>query len=114
MAPFLLYSPVRPQRAHRMADTVRARMAAYRAAKLNQNGESHEKCEIVRALEDHLVRPKVLAFFLDLIADPDEYDLARLEALKVLQLWEPPSDRVRSRVGRRLAEVLPAEPDVLV
>ena len=97
-----------------MADAVAAHIAAYHAATLNPNGESSEKCEVVRELEDHLGRPKVLAFFQDLIADPDEYDMARLEALKILQLWEPPSDRVRARVGHRLAEVLPTEPDVLV
>jgi hypothetical protein len=85
-----------------MADGVAAQLAAYRAAKLDKNGESHEKCEIVRDLEDHLGRPKVLAFYLNLIAAPDEYDMARLEALKILQLWEPPNDRVRTRVGRRL------------
>jgi hypothetical protein len=97
-----------------MADAVVAQLAAYRAAKLDQNGQSHEKCEIVRDLEDHLGQPKVLAFYLDLIADPDEYDMARLEALKILQLWDPPNDRVCTRVGRRLAGVLLAEPDVLI
>lgn len=97
-----------------MAGEAAGKIAAYQAAKLDRNGESHEKCEIVQGLEDHLNRPKVLTFYLDLIADPNEYDMARLGALKILQLWVPPSDRVRNRVGRRLAEVLPREPDVLV
>lgn len=97
-----------------MADAVAALIVAYRAAKLDRSAESHEKCEIVRELEGHLGQAKVLAFYLDLIADPDEYDMARLEVLKVFQLWEPPSDRVRTRVGRRLAEALLVEPDVLV
>jgi hypothetical protein len=97
-----------------MAAAVAAQIAAYKAAKLDREGESPEKCEIVQGLEEQLSQPEALSFYLDLIADPDEYDMARLEALKILQLWEPPSDRVRTRVGRRLAKVLPEESDVLV
>src|SRR5262249_24263593 len=77
-----------------MADTVTARIAAYRAAHLNQAGESPEKCEIVQGLETHLSKPKALRFLLDLIGDPDEYDLARVEALKILQLWQPATEQV--------------------
>ena len=97
-----------------MANSINAMIAAYRAGELDPQGESHVKCAVVGGLEEHLEEPKALAFLLDLIGDPDEYDLARVDALKILQVYEPGSERVRRRVGRRLAKVLLAETDVLV
>lgn len=95
-------------------DAIERHILAYRSAPFDSNGEAWGKTEALKALEDLLPDDRVLNFFLDLIADPDEYDMARVEALKVLQLWGPPSEQSRGRVGRRLSEVFLAEPDVLV
>lgn len=95
-------------------DIVQDRIAAYRRIKPDPRGECYGKCRIVEELEDHLDDDRVLTFFLDIIDDGTEHDLARVEALKILQLWDPPSDTVRDRVGQRLARVLTSEEDVLV
>src|SRR4029077_20031031 len=80
----------------------------------DERGECHGKSTIIEELEDHLSDERVISFFLKVIADMEEFDLARLAALKILQLWEPPSDRIRSRVGQKLASTLLAEKNVLV
>jgi hypothetical protein len=55
-----------------------------------------------------------LSFFLDLVNDPNEYDLARIEALKILQIWKSPRIQVRNQIGRCIAKVLISEDDTLV
>jgi hypothetical protein len=96
-----------------MASVIADRIASFRAATFSEAGESHSKCDIVRGLEEHLAAPEALAFILDLIGDQREYDMARLEALKILQLCEPSSDH-RVQIGRRLAQAMLVESDILV
>jgi hypothetical protein len=63
------------------------------------------------APEDHLGDPRVAPFLIALAADPDAYDLARIEAMKVLRLW-PPDDPAAA--GRAIAAVLRGDEDEMV
>ncbi|MEV4312544.1 HEAT repeat domain-containing protein [Actinocrispum sp. NPDC049592] len=69
------------------------------------------KWRIIADLDESLGDPRVLELFLKVVADREEYDLARIECLKVLDLY-PPDDRVR--VGRVIAGALDVEDDYLV
>lgn len=97
-----------------MEDTIAVQIAAFREARHDLTGGAGKKLRIVECLEDQLSVSCVLDLFFDLIADPDEDNMVRLEALKSLQLWEPPSEQTRARVGRRIASVLLIESDALV
>jgi HEAT repeat protein len=63
------------------------------------------------AAEDHLGDPRVVPFLVALAADPDAYDLARIEAMKVLCLW-PPDEPLAA--GRVMAAVLRDDEDEMV
>ena len=95
-------------------DAVQERIEAFSRLKPGDDGECHGKSTIVEELEDRLDDERVLAFFLRVIADACEFDLARLAALKIFQLWKAPTDETHVSVGRHLAEVLPKEEDILV
>ncbi len=69
------------------------------------------KRRIIADLDESLGDPRVLELFLKVVADPGEYDLARIEAVKILDLY-PPDDRVGA--GRVIAGALDVEDDYLV
>jgi hypothetical protein len=79
----------------------------------DEQGDSYGKAAIIDALEDWLADERVVAFYLKVVADQSEFDMARIAALKILR-WNPPSGEAHQRVGRLLAATLPIEPDVLV
>lgn len=62
-------------------------------------------------LEEYLGDPRVVPFLVALVADPDAYDLARIEAMTVLRLW-PPADPAAA--GRALAAALRDDEDEVV
>jgi len=72
------------------------------------------KVEIVLELEDHLTDPRALDLFATVIADPAEYDLARIECVKILHLRPPAGAEDRRRIGRIIAAVLDPDDDYLV
>jgi hypothetical protein len=76
--------------------------------------EGSGKVEVVVELEDHLHDPRVLPFFVSVIADPAEYDLARIECIKILRLWPPDTATGRRQVGRTVAAALQADDEDLV
>ncbi|WP_433606819.1 HEAT repeat domain-containing protein [Dactylosporangium sp. CA-139114] len=61
-------------------------------------------------LEDHLGDPRLYPFLVELTADGCAYDLARIEAMKVLGLW-PPADR--RAAGRALVVALRDEDELV-
>jgi hypothetical protein len=69
------------------------------------------KPNIIEALEDHAADPRALDFLLHVAADRQEFDLARIEALKVRELREARNDEERSRIALVLREVLVDDPD---
>jgi hypothetical protein len=95
-------------------DAVQERIEAFGRLEPDDHGECHGKSTIVEELEDRVDDERVLSFYLQAIADSSEFDLARLAALKIFQLWQAPNDETHARVGRHLAEVLAKEKDILV
>lgn len=95
-------------------DNIEKCIAAYRRASFEDDGESAGKIDAIDKLADHLDDPRVLNFFIEVFTDHDEYDLARTEIFKLMQLWSPPDERERRRIGRKLAKVIPVDDDVLV
>jgi hypothetical protein len=88
-------------------------IAEYKAAKLNAKGESDEKIEIILDLEDN-ADEKVIPFFLSVILDEEEYDLARIEVLKILKLRDAKDPEEHHKIGKAILQVLTksADPDV--
>jgi len=95
-------------------DAVQERIEAFGRLEPDDDGECHGKSTIIEELEDRLDDERVLSFFLKVIADPSELDLARLAALKIFQLWKAPTKEAHVRVGRHLAQALPKEEDILI
>src|SRR5437867_10133641 len=60
-------------------------MERYFDASASARGEYPEKMAVILELEDHLADNEVLAFLLSLLFESAEYDLARVEILKILQ-----------------------------
>jgi hypothetical protein len=66
---------------------------------------------VIRLIEDHAADPRVLDFLLRVASDRDEFDLARIEALKVLELREHRGDEEGHRVAPVLRKMLEGDPD---
>lgn len=69
------------------------------------------KPNIIESLEDHAADPRALDFLLHVAADRQEFDLARIVALKVLELREAQDDEERTRIALVLRDVLVDDPD---
>src|SRR4051812_6137420 len=93
-------------------DRVEELIRRYSEAKESESGNFPEKIEVVEALED-LPAEQVLDFFLKTVASPSEYDLARIEILKILKAHagEYPD---RARIAQPLAAILRKDPDTQV
>ncbi|MEV7406101.1 HEAT repeat domain-containing protein [Streptomyces sp. NPDC091267] len=80
--------------------------------------ESDEKRELVAGIRDILAdrpdHPVALPFIASVTADPEEYDLARVEATKALRLSPPTDDAHRRRAGDALLTVMRGPDDELV
>ena len=76
--------------------------------------DGHAKVEVVLELEDHLTDPRALDLFATVIADPAEYDLARIECIKILRLEPPAGGDDRRQIGLTIAAVLDPDDDYLV
>jgi hypothetical protein len=94
-------------------DRVAELVAQFEATPDGEDG-GHAKVEIVLELEDRLDDPRALDLFAAVIADPAEYDLARIECIKILQLEPPAGVEDRRRIGRIIAAVLDPDDDYLV
>ncbi|WP_051809733.1 HEAT repeat domain-containing protein [Actinoplanes subtropicus] len=71
------------------------------------------KAEAVASLDEHAADPEVITFLTAVAADPGEYDLARIECMKILRWWPPPMPAARRDAGRAVAAAL-REDDELV
>lgn len=90
-------------------DAAERHIAAYRAAPFDANGEAWGKTAALEALEEFLPDGRVLDFFLSIVADPAEYDMARLHLLKLFEV--DPAPAARQRIGECVAAALPGEQD---
>jgi HEAT repeat protein len=71
------------------------------------------KVEAVTALDEEAADPQVAAFLTAVAADPGEYDLARIECMKILRLWPPTAPDARRDAGRAIAAALREEDEIL-
>lgn len=76
-------------------------------------GGRHKKIGIIRLLEGD-AGEEALSFLLRVLADEAEYDLARVEVAKILELRETRGDGERGRIAEALKLVLDASGDELV
>jgi HEAT repeat protein len=75
-----------------------------------QGEESAEKIEILHELEQ-LDEPEVTRFLASIVGDANEYDLARIEALKNLEMRRLGRDESREFVARVIQRVLAKDED---
>ncbi|SCE58388.1 hypothetical protein [Streptomyces sp. OspMP-M43] len=65
--------------------------------------DNDRKREIITELD---ANAQALPFLVSVVADPGEYDLARVESATVLRLWPPADPALRHRAGRALLTAL--------
>ncbi|WP_228925207.1 hypothetical protein [Streptomyces sp. DH7] len=65
--------------------------------------DSDRKREIITELD---ANAQALPFLVSVVADPGEYDLARVESATVLRLWPPADPVLRHEAGRALLSAL--------
>lgn len=89
-------------------DAIAILIARYQAEDTNSlnDMDTSEKPNIISALEDYANDDRVVAFLLAITGDEKEFDLARIEALKVLGVQGYSSQEIRNRVGSVLEHVL--------
>ncbi|WP_411083983.1 hypothetical protein [Streptomyces sp. cmx-18-6] len=73
--------------------------------------DSDRKREIITELDDNA---QALPFLVSVVADADEYDLARVESATVLRVWPPADPGLRRRAGRALLTALKDRDEDLV
>ena len=90
-------------------DEIEHHIATYRSAPFDGQGEAWGKTAALEALEEFLPDDRVVDFFLTVIADPTEYDMARLHLLKLLEV--APALVARQQIGQCVATTLQNEED---
>lgn len=70
-----------------------------------------KKPAIIKSLEEYASDVSVLAFMLQVASDRTELDLARIEALKVLEIRRPIAQREHERIAAVLKEILQSDKD---
>jgi hypothetical protein len=95
-------------------ERVRRLVEAYRCLPSPPDAEDAGRLTIITELEPHVGDPRVVDLYVSVISDPEEYDLARIECIKILGLWPPATRADRQRVGRAIAQTLWPDEDYLV
>lgn len=67
--------------------TIHEAIIRYRNAAQTGNGEYHDKVQVIIYLDKHLTNEEVRAFFHNILISQDEYDLARIEILKIVRIF---------------------------
>jgi hypothetical protein len=101
--------PYRSASEGKRVDEVERHIAAYRSAPFDAAGEAWAKTAALEALEEFLPDGRVLDFFLAVVADSSEYDMARLHLLKLFEV--DPAPAARQLIGECVAAALPGEED---
>ena len=84
----------------------------YQAADSGLSGESADKVEAIRQLEQYMTHPDAESFLVSVLRDPEAYDLARVEICKVLQAWSTGAHG--ERYASALVALLESEDDTLI
>src|SRR5438477_401869 len=87
-------------------DRVTTAIALFRNSRANAADEEPDKLRAVEELSDVLDNVRSIKFLLQIVASPDQYDLARVEILKVLAVETPPAAINRRRCAAAIATVL--------
>ena len=95
------------------ADDIDAAIQAFSASCAGPTGEDQTKIDVVLALEASLSDPRAMTFLVHVASDPAAYDLARIEALKVLGLSAPSAQQALA-IWDALGASLLAETDLFV
>ncbi|HEV2765512.1 MAG TPA: hypothetical protein VGV38_21190 [Pyrinomonadaceae bacterium] len=69
------------------------------------------KVSVLRELEERAGDERVWPFLMKVAADEAEYDLARIEALKIMGLKEGEDEEVDRQIGQVIQRILAADPD---
>jgi len=78
-----------------------------------RSADDDDKVEAIAALDDHAGDPGVIAFLTEVTADPGEYDLARIECMKILRLWPPAVPGLGREAGRAIVVALTGDDDLV-
>lgn len=70
--------------------------------------------KIIETLETYVDDERVLDFFLKVSADEAEYDLARIEVFKILEITHFKDEETRRRIAKTIHDVLEKSKDELV
>lgn len=89
-------------------------IAKYHSVPFDAKGEAWGKTTILESLEDHIDEPDVLNFVLSILANPDEYDMSRVELLKMFEGDRAQDFETHRRIGETIAATLRVEKDWLV
>jgi hypothetical protein len=87
-----------------------ALVAEYRALPASSNhlpdsGDNDRKCEILIELDAHANEPSVSRLLLDVLQDPDEFDLARVEAIQVAGLYVAEANPLHDALNAELERI---------
>ena len=93
-------------------DDVSRLIADFKAEDLpaDELDEASIKVDVILDLADY-EDERILPFYLNVLADLGEYDLARIEILKILELRDRDDDQEDQRIGEVIAKVLKEDPD---
>src|SRR5581483_143194 len=69
------------------------------------------KDRVISDLEEYSSDSRVLAFYLEVAANRHEYDLARIEVLKVLHVRPTTDEAERTQIGKVIADILLGDTD---
>src|SRR5689334_17977413 len=82
---------------------------------LGDCSDNHLKSEILRSIDEHATHPDVSRLLLDVLNAPLEYDLARIEAIKIVRLYVDDSSPLERDLKRQIWKIFSnKDDDVLV
>lgn len=76
---------------------------------LPDSGLNHRKSEIIRALDSEANQDDVSQLLLDVLREPLEFDLARVEAIQVVGLYVDESSSLRNELFNEVIRIFNSE-----
>jgi len=76
---------------------------------LPDSGVNHRKCEIIRTLDSEANQEAVSQLLLDVLQEPLEFDLARVEAIQVVGLYVNESSPLRTELFNEVVRIFNSE-----
>lgn len=92
--------------------TFEEQITRFYSIKPDEQNEEHEKINVILDLED-LTDARVLPFFLNRVVDINEYDLARIEIIKIFAVRENQTNEFEL-IANAIQRILQQEDDSLV